>query len=155
MAQAAACIAPDGRGVRDLPPSAPERLLKGHFKRVFEVRAAMIRATALAPAEERFEDIAQVAEIPEIRLKPAEAAGDAPLGHGTEAVVGRPFFPVRKDLVGLVDLLELTLVPGRPVGMILMREPAVRLLDLLLAGAPRHAQNVVVIFGHGEKTACV
>src|SRR4029077_11364768 len=58
-----------------------------------------------------------------------------------------------EDLVGLLCLLELlfaVLAVGIAVRMVLHRELAVRLLDLLVGGVPVQAEHFVVIalFGH-------
>src|SRR5581483_961307 len=64
-----------------------------------------------------------------------------------EAVVGRALLLVLERLVGFRDLLEALLCVGllRDVGVVLARELAVGLLDLLVARAALHAQRLVVV----------
>src|SRR5205814_1514419 len=66
----------------------------------------------------------------------------------SEAVVEASPLGIGEHLVGLGDLLEALLrgrsVVGVPVGVELEREPAVRLLDLLVARAASDAENLVV-----------
>ena len=69
-----------------------------------------------------------------------------------ELVVGRALLGVLQGLVGLVDLLEFLfgrLVAGVAVGVEFLGELAIGGLQVLLAGAARHAQCLVVIaLGH-------
>src|SRR5205807_2337295 len=64
-------------------------------------------------------------------------------------VVDLPLPLVREDLVRLGKLLETLLgdllVALRHVGVILLREAAVRLLDLVRARGPRDPEDVVVV----------
>ena len=73
----------------------------------------------------------------------------APLTPGVaEAVVGRPLVGVGEDRVGLGRFLELllgVLVARIAVGMVLQRQLAVRALDLLVAGRPGDAEDLVVV----------
>src|SRR5690606_24823573 len=64
-----------------------------------------------------------------------------------QLVVGLAPGGIAQRLVGLVDCLELVLGASllADVGMIFAREPAVRGLDLRLAGVGLDAQNTVVI----------
>ena len=72
------------------------------------------------------------------------AAAAALLERGVaEAVVGGALLVVLQDVVGLVDFLELglgLLVARVAVGVILHRELAIRLLQVVRARIPRHAQ---------------
>jgi hypothetical protein len=64
-----------------------------------------------------------------------------------QAVVGRPLLLVLQRLVGLGDVLEA--LGGvfflRHVGVVLAGEPAIGLLDDLIARSPLHAEDLVVI----------
>ena len=66
-----------------------------------------------------------------------------------ELVVFPAFLRIAEHLVGLVDLLELLLgrllVLGH-VRVVLARQLAERLLDVLGAGIARHAENRIVVF---------
>jgi hypothetical protein len=65
-----------------------------------------------------------------------------------ELVVARALLRVGEDLVRLGDLLERLLgllVAGVAVGVVLERELAVRLLDVVLGGALRQTEHVVVV----------
>ena len=85
---------------------------------------------------------------------PLAAAGSlAGGGHPVECgraklVVTRSLFLVRKDVVGVLELLESSfgrLVAGVDVGMVLARQRAVSLLDGLGRCVASHAQNLVII----------
>jgi hypothetical protein len=93
---------------------------------------------------EIFERVAGVAELavpaggrPEILPRPVAA----------EMIVGRALLGVLQRLVGFADLLEFLLAGGilGHVGVVLLRELAVRLLDLVGAGAAFDAQYLVVV----------
>jgi len=67
----------------------------------------------------------------------------------TVLVVEGPLLLVAQDLIGLAQLLELLLgllVPLVLVGVVLDRELAVGLLDLLGCGGPLDLENRVVAF---------
>ena len=76
-----------------------------------------------------------------------------PLRAGTaqprlaEAVVAGALVAVPQDLVGLGDLLELGLRVGRAVavGVVLHGQLAVRLLDVVLGGVARYAEQGVEV----------
>ena len=69
------------------------------------------------------------------------------------AVVRRALLRIAQNAVGFRGLLEFLLgvrVLGVAVGVVQQRELAVRALDLLVAGIPANAKNLVVIsFRHG------
>src|SRR5690606_14680288 len=63
-------------------------------------------------------------------------------------IVGGALVPVAQDLVGLLRLLEMLLgfrVVGVAVGVVLHRQPPIGLLQVIVAGVPVHAEDVVVI----------
>ena len=68
-------------------------------------------------------------------------------------VVGRAFLRIAQHAIGFRCLLELVFgvrVFGVAVGVVQQRQLAVGGLDLLLAGVPAHAENLVVVsFRHG------
>ena len=144
----------------DLRLGAARRVLEREFEVVAQVGAA-IDAVAAAPAALRAEDLAEdvaegVGEAAEALRPAAEAARPRP---GTEArrrvdagvpelVVGGALLGVGEDLVGLLRLLEFllgTLVVRVAVRVVLHRELAVGLLDVLFGRVPVDAQNRVVV----------
>ena len=100
------------------------------------------RATEDAVAEERGEDVRQVAEV---ELGRVEAASPQP--GVAEAVVRLPSLRVGEHLVGLRNLAEAVLgVRGdADVGMQLAGEPAKGLLDVRIRRVARHAEHLVVV----------
>src|SRR4030042_1530521 len=91
---------------------------------------------------------------PEIEVMEPCAPTEALLRSGmAERIILLAFVLVTQNLVGLVDLLELRFVTAFLVGMVLVREFAVCLLDVVLRGTPVHAQYMVWIhvrcMGHG------
>ena len=100
-------------------------------------RARDRAALGLPAAEERLEDVLE-----------AEATAHPAAGGGRVAahVVGAALLRVRQDLVGAGHVLELVLgLRTGDVRVELAREPAVRLLDLVLAGVPGDAEDLVVV----------
>ena len=83
---------------------------------------------------------------------PAPAAAALLERRMAEAIVGAALLVVLQDVVGLVDFLEARLgllVAGIAVGMELHRELAIRLLQVVRARIPRHAQGgVIILLGH-------
>src|SRR5205807_3582940 len=78
---------------------------------------------------------------------------EATHGHlgGAVGVVVAAAARVGQDAVGLGDLLELLLGRGVllvGVRVVLARQPAVGLLDLVLGGGALHAKDLVVVVGH-------
>src|SRR5690606_20595019 len=96
------------------------------------------------------QDVAEVA-LGEPAPEPGRAATGAREAGRTEAtkfVVLLAGVLVADHAVGLADLLEALLGPGVVgvrVGVVLAREPAVRLLDLVLRGVTGHPEHVVVV----------
>ena len=140
---------PDGRPLRGLDE------LDRHLGD--DVAAAGGAAPASAPeqvvAEEGAEEVAEGAEVEVGRL---EAAGAEP--GVAVAVVELARLRVRERLVGLRDLAEahLGLRMVGDVRMQLAREPAERLLDRLLVGVSRDAEQLVVVaFGRGHRALIV
>src|SRR5439155_26680454 len=81
-----------------------------------------------------------------------EAAGPLAGADEAEAVVLFAFLLVAEDVVGVLDFLEAglgLLVAGVAVGVVLPRQLAVGLLDLVLRGGLRDAQDFVVVTRHG------
>jgi hypothetical protein len=110
--------------------------------------AAAAPAAERAAAEEGLEHVVDAAEPERV----AGAAGGGRRALGAEGVVALPLLGVAQDLVGGGDLLELGLGLGvavARVGMQLAGEAAVGAFDLVLRGAARHAEEVVVVVCHG------
>src|SRR5262249_62233127 len=100
--------------------------------------------------EQAAEDVAQVAEVPDVEaLAEGEAAvRPRPPVLRAEAVVLLPLLRVGEDVVGALDLLEALLRGGVArirVRVVLARELAVRLLDLVLARRSRDAEGLVQV----------
>src|SRR5207253_1835344 len=100
-----------------------------------------------AAAEQIPEQVAEIAEVAEVDVEPAGSARTADASvRRSEAVVLLPLLGIGEDVVRRLDLLELLLgsrVAGVLVRVVLARELAVRLADLVLRGALLHAQGVV------------
>ena len=111
-------------------------------------RAPRAPTKGAGAAEEGVEEIPDRAESVEVgRVAP----GAQPLM--SIAVIRRPPLRVGENLVGLRGLLELLLglrVVRVDVGMQLPREPTEGLLDLLLGGVAREAENLVRIAWHRD-----
>ncbi|MNL11727.1 hypothetical protein D3C87_1325730 [compost metagenome] len=110
-------------------------------------------ALGRAAPEEGLEDVAEAAE-PLEALEAGPARAEAPLRGGVaELVVALALLGIREDLVGLGELLEALLGPGLlvDVRVVLARQLAVALLQLVVRGALGNAEDLVVIaFGaHG------
>ena len=115
-------------------------------------------AAASARPAEHLEEVGQVAEA-EIELAevgPGERIEPGPERLVPAAVVARPLFLVREHGERLGHFLELLL--GRlvalvDVGMVLAGEAPIGRLDLLRAGRPGNAQDLVVVFlgGHAPR----
>src|SRR5580658_2871621 len=74
----------------------------------------------------------------------------------TILIVDLAFLPVAQNVVSLLHLLETFLrglVARIHIGMKLARQPSIRFLDLILAGAFGHMQRFVIIVlgGHGDR----
>src|SRR5690606_2442644 len=139
----------------DLDRVARHGLLERELELVTQVRAAIhLRAAARPGAEDIAEDVAEdVAE----RVRAAEAVRAEAAAAGrdtgvTEAVVSRAFAFVGQDLVGLLGLLEPRFgfrIVRVAIRVVLHRQAAIRLLHVLDAGVPPHAEHLVVIaLGH-------
>src|SRR5512132_2735766 len=136
-------------------------LVEGDPNLRLEVGAACGPPLPPAPAGEHAEQVPQVADVaePEVldpdpspgsRAAPTgEAAGsEARGGHVPDLVVLLALVLVADDVVGRRDLLEPLLgglVSGVGVGVVLLRELAVCLLDLRLRRVLRHAEDLVVV----------
>src|SRR6266568_3463963 len=136
----------------DLGLEAEGGFLKGNLQVIAQVRAAL-RARAprlptaenVAEAEEIAEDVFEIRKDTGVGLEAARAA-DAGVA---KAVVSGALLLIGQHAVGFRDFFELL---GRllralriAVGMVLEREFPVGALDLLLGGAPSHAQHFVVV----------
>src|SRR5208282_3563966 len=114
------------------------------------VAAPGARSRAAAPGPEEIAEDVRENFLEALReVEAAEASALRALKSGVPiAIVLRAALRVGKDLVGLVQLLETFLglfVAGIAVGMELYREAAIRLLEIVLAGASWDAEDVVVI----------
>ena len=145
-APGAGVAAPEGAEL-DLLLDAPDRLLEGQAQVVAQVRAdgwpTPTAGSRRTLAEERVEEVAEALEAPE----GPEALGPGTHARAPEGVVGLAALGIGEDLVGLVDLLE-ALVGARfrvDVGVPLLGELAEGLLDVGVARAARHAEDVVVV----------
>ena len=142
---------------RDRDLRAVDRLLERDRDLGLEVAAALgARArrraatarTAAGLAEQVGDDVAEAAGV-EARL-PAAAAPDVRERVGERAVVLLALLRVAEDVVCLRDRLEALLglrVTRVLVGVVLARELAVRLLDLVLARLAADAEHLVMILG--------
>ena len=85
------------------------------------------------------------------RIRPSAAKRE---GLGAQSVVLRALLLIAEHCVGLGDLFEFVLrflVAFVFVGVMLLRQRPIRLLDLLLGGVLLDAEDLVVIFfGHGR-----
>src|SRR5262249_23750527 len=73
-------------------------------------------------------------------------------GRVAEAIIGRAFIGILKNVIGLVDLFEpmlAFLVAWIAIRMVLHRELAKRCLEFRLLGGTRDAKNfIIVALGH-------
>src|SRR5690606_16850786 len=143
-ARAAARAAHDGRVDLELALRAERRLgevdVEPH-ERVLAAPGARDRALLrLAAAEERLEDVLEAEPA-------AHGAGAAARCARVDAeVVLLALLRVGQHLVRARDVLEaVARVLARDVRVQLAREPAVRLLDLVLASVTGHAEDLVVV----------
>src|SRR6266540_243684 len=139
-------------------------VIEGNPNLRLEVGAVCCRSLPSAPAGEHAEQVAQVADVADVAepevLEPdppsssraaptGEAAGpEARGGHVPDLVVLLALVLVADDIVSRRDLLEPLLgglVSGVGVGVVLLRELAVRLLDLRLRRVLLHAEDLVVV----------
>ncbi len=114
-------------------------------------------ATVAAATEELGEEIAEVGRITFERPATRELEPGIPVGRRTEVlpravaaselVVGGALFGVRKHRMRLVHFLHprLGVLFLRDVRVVLARELAVGLLDLVLRRFARHAERLVVV----------
>ena len=150
-AVAAAGRARDVAADLDVLGDAPDRLGEGQVDIDAQVGAAGLAATAAAAAEEVAED---VAERREDVLDVGVAAGravDAADAVEPEAVVALALFVVGQDRVrvgGLLELLLGLLVPRVVIGVVLLGEAVVRLLQLGRARLPIDFEDFIEI-AHG------
>ncbi len=147
----------------DLRVVAARGLLQRDLHAVAQVGAAIDLRAATLPrrppprlAEDVAEDVAEgLGETAEAlaALRAAEALVRVDAGVAV-LVVGGPLLAVREHLVGLLGLLELVLgllVARIAVRVVFHRELAISLLDVVVAGVLRDAQNLVIItLRHGS-----
>src|SRR3989442_1459135 len=128
---------------------AVDSVFKCEIQAVLDVGAACDPATPLPPAEEVLEDV--VEDIAEALPEPFKALWALSMAEG---VVATALVLVPQRGGGFVDLFEfllgrlLLLLAGLGVGMVLPCEPSVGLLNLLLAGVPFDAEDLVVVSFH-------
>lgn len=107
-------------------------------------------AAATAAAEDFAEDFEWIVEAAGSRT---EAAGTGIEGAVAVLIVGGALLGIAEDFVGFADFLEFFLggfVAGIFIGMVFNGEFAVRLFDVVDAGAAFDTEHFVVIaFGHG------
>ena len=154
LATRAAALAAGGLGLdRDLGLDSAQRVLEGEVDLGLEVGATagpLARLTAAEDVAEASEEVRDVAEV-EVEVPAAAAAAGksgAPVGRA-EGVVLLALLGVREHVVGALDLLEALLgllVARVRVRVVLARELAVGLLDLVLRRALRDAERVVERF---------
>ncbi len=142
----------DHRGVYDQVPGRAERAL-GQVEVHPDGRVPAPPGPAARAARRRTGAEEGVHDVAERKTGPAEATCSRRARPGERIgaeVVHLALLGVGEHLVGLGDLLEafLSADVGVDVGVQLTGEPPVRLLDVLLAGVPRHAKGGVVVVGH-------
>src|SRR5690606_22756225 len=153
-ARALARAARDPARNLDLDRVARDRLLERELELVAQVRAAVhLRPAARSDAEQVVEHVAE--DIGERVHAPETVRAEAAAGtetRMTEPIVGRALPFVRQNLVGLLGLFELGLglrIVRIAIRVILHRQAAVCLLDVLGARVALHAEHFVVIaLGH-------
>src|SRR5579884_387839 len=149
----------------DLPPWNLElgflpvdRFFEGQLQIVLEIRSAFGSRPPARAAEEIFENVVEdVAEAAAAEVEALESAGTLLRAGMAEHVVTPAFLLVAEDFVGFVDLFEsffcgfFLLFGGLEIGMVLARQPAVGLLDVLLGSVSIDSERLVIIaFGHGS-----
>ncbi len=145
------------RGDADLDRIAVDRGFQIKIQIVAQIRAARgtLASAAHAATEDIGKDIAEdIAEPAGARAAESAAPGGTTQAGMAELVVGGLLLIVGQHLVGFRGLLEACLglfVARIAVRVILHGQAAVGLLDLILRGAFRNAQNLVVVaFCHGR-----
>jgi hypothetical protein len=167
---AAAAASRTGSGSVELDGDgrAAHRVVEADAHARLEIRTAgrATCAAAAGAAGERTEQVAEVADV-EVLEPDAATAGEPPAGeaapleapsgaartepgrgHVADLVVLLALVLVANDVVCRRDLLEALLgcsVTRVGVGVVALRELAVRLLDLGLRGVLRHAEDLVVV----------
>jgi hypothetical protein len=113
-----------------------------------------LRASAPAAPEEVGEDVAEAAEVAEIKLLETDTARPCSphlRATGAEHVVLLALVGVGEDVVGVLDLLKALLgflVAGIGVGVVAPCQLAVGLLDLLRGGGARNPKRLVEVARH-------
>ncbi len=157
----------DGADILGLDGDAHLHALEGVLEGDAHTRLEVVsprRPASLAPAgaaaEHAAEEIAQVAEVELLEANATGASapvrsGEPPPARGAERVVGAALLGVGEQVVGGLDLLELllgTVVARVSVRVVLARELAVGLLDLVVGRVLRDAEHLVGA-GHLRATA--
>ena len=163
-AAALAGVARPHLGQLELRLEAGDHVGERDLEVVTQVRAALAApAPPPAPAARRaeqlaeqiVEDVGEAAEVAEVEAGHAALGADA---GEAEAVVGAPLLRVGEHRVGLGRLLEALLgvrIAGVAVGVVLERELAVGLLELVGARLARDAQDLVVVALRQGSRMCV
>ena len=159
-ARAMAGLAGDRAGHAHGGVGAGKGLFEGDLEIEPKVLAAHVAAPAGPPAsaaaEHVLEDVAEHgAEIETLRAVEAAGAGArahaAVEGGRSVAVIGRALVGILQDVVGVIEFLELllgVLVAGIAIGVILHRELAIRLLQVVRARRPAASQLLVKVLRH-------
>src|ERR671931_61973 len=158
----AGAVALGARGLerdRNLRLDAPERVLEREADLHLDVApalAARLRAAGAAPtAEEPAEEVAEIAEVVDVEVAEVDvrALEAAAAVRGAEPVVLLPLLGIREQVVRTLHLLEPLLragIPRVPVRVVLARELAVGLLDLVGRGAFGDAEGLVRALRRGR-----
>ena len=89
------------------------------------------------------------------RARPASrTTGRNVIGIKSVLIVDLPLLRIAQNVVGFLNFLEALFgrfVAGIQVGMILARQPAIRLANLVFFGVARHSQRLVVIVFAGGR----
>src|SRR5581483_11834520 len=165
-AGAAADPARHGQLDRHLHVGARERVLERELHVDLDVRAAhglaprtrTAGASTTAAAEDPAEEVAEIAdvEVAEVEVDVLAARTADASVRRAEAVVRLALLVVREHVVGGLHFLELLLrscIARISVRVVLARELAVRLLDLVRGGALRDAERVVERLSHRSPAA--
>src|SRR5262249_39567989 len=138
--------------------AAARRLLEGHLELVLEILAPTNPRPTAAPAARAAEVAEEVAEDVLEASSEIEAAESPALleGRVAEAVVPGSPLGIGQYLVCLADLLEALLglpVAGILVRVVLVRQLAIGLLEILVAAGAGDAEHLVVVALHRSITS--
>ena len=137
------------------PSSESSNEMRTRVSRSFPRIGCLLARAPAAPAEHPAEDVAEVAEV---ELLEAHAARSGPAPPGKPRAPASPyvsyafrFSGVREHVVRALHLLEALLgavVAGVAIRVVLARELAVRLLDVVVGRVLRHAEHLVRVTRH-------